>query len=367
MVQRHPVDVGVHVAGREQRRQRRREPQPAGRLGQVERLDAEPVPGQDHPAAVQLGDGEREHAHEVADAVDTPAVVGLADHLGVGGGEELVAVAAELVAELLVVVDAPVEHHGQPQLRIRHRLRPGRRQVDDREPPVGQCDPAVLPDAVTVGAARPQHTRHPGDRSQVGRGTVEPDLAGESAHGRRPYAGACRGCFRPPEPDLSTCPISFHRVEPLTSGGRAGTETAPVTPFDLALTVDPATGDDRSPRPGRLVLELPDRAPVVGGGRRGAAAAGLPPGRGPAMLGQGPVSTSALVGAPPLLTGVTLTTGPADTAPVGGPLGSAASPGRTPGRSLPVLARSVVIGRDPDRRSGASTTRTCRSGTPGSR
>ena len=43
MVQRDAVEFGVDVAGGEQRGQGRGEPQPARVLGQVERLDAEPV------------------------------------------------------------------------------------------------------------------------------------------------------------------------------------------------------------------------------------------------------------------------------------------------------------------------------------
>jgi hypothetical protein len=122
VVQRDRVDGGVDLPGLHQRGQRRGEPQPARRLGQVQRLDAQPIAGEHHAAGVALGDDEREHAVQVRDDVGAPVVVALEDHLGVAGREEAVAVALELGAQLLVVVDAAVEDRGQAELVVDHRL-----------------------------------------------------------------------------------------------------------------------------------------------------------------------------------------------------------------------------------------------------
>jgi uncharacterized Ntn-hydrolase superfamily protein len=56
---------------------------------------------------------EGEHARQVVDDMGAPAVVALEEDLGVAGGEEPVAGRLQLPAQLLVVVDAAVEHHGQ--------------------------------------------------------------------------------------------------------------------------------------------------------------------------------------------------------------------------------------------------------------
>ena len=182
MVQRDRVDRGVDVAAGQQRRQRGREPQPVGRLREVERLDAQPVPAEDQPAGVLLQQGEGEHPEEVVDAVHAPPVVGLGDDLGVGGGEEAVAVALQLRAELLVVVDAAVEHGDQAQLGVHHRLGAGLGQVDDGQPAMGQRDRAVVPQAVPVGSAGLHHRGDAIDGRDVGGPPVEPELATQPAH-----------------------------------------------------------------------------------------------------------------------------------------------------------------------------------------
>ena len=143
VVQRDVVDPGVHATAGQQRRQRRREPDPVTVLGQIQRLDAEPVPAEQHPAAVALDDGEREHAFEVADEVVAPAVVGLEQNLAVAVREEPVAVALELASQFLVVVDAAVPGDGQAQIGVDHRLRAGFGQVDDFEATMTEGYPSL--------------------------------------------------------------------------------------------------------------------------------------------------------------------------------------------------------------------------------
>jgi hypothetical protein len=153
VLERHPVDRRVHLAGRQQRRQRRRETQPPRRLGQVHRLDAEPVAGQDDASGSVLDQREREHPEEVRHAVGAPAVVRLDDHLGVRGGEEPVAGRRESGPQLLVVVDAAVEDQGEPQLLVGHRLPARLGQVDDLQTAVAERDRAALGEPGTVRSA----------------------------------------------------------------------------------------------------------------------------------------------------------------------------------------------------------------------
>src|SRR3546814_8118459 len=60
-------------------------------LGQVERLDAQPVARERHAPTATIPDGEREHAVETLDAGRTPGVERLEHDLGIAAGEEPVA------------------------------------------------------------------------------------------------------------------------------------------------------------------------------------------------------------------------------------------------------------------------------------
>ena len=160
MVQGDRVDPGVHAATGQQCRQRRREPDPVAVLGQVQGLDAEPVPAQQHAAAVAFDDGEREHAVQVGDEVVAPVVVGLEQHLGVAVREEPVAVPGQFAPQLLVVVDAAVPGNRQAQFGVDHRLGAGFGQVDDLEATMTKCYPALRPDPRRVRTPPCQHVSH---------------------------------------------------------------------------------------------------------------------------------------------------------------------------------------------------------------
>ena len=60
----------------------------AGQLGVVERLDAQPVAGEQQPARAGVPHREREHAAEAIDAALAPLFVAVDDDLGVGAGAE---------------------------------------------------------------------------------------------------------------------------------------------------------------------------------------------------------------------------------------------------------------------------------------
>jgi hypothetical protein len=168
-VQRHAVDRRVDVAGGEQGGQRRGEPDPAGDLGDVERLDAQPVAGEHETSGPALVQREREHPVEVVDAPCTPPVVGLEDHLRVRVRTEPVTDRLELRPQLPVVVDAPVEDDGEPELVVQHGLCPGLRQIDDLESVMEQRERALLPGARAVRATHLQAARHPRHRLGIRR------------------------------------------------------------------------------------------------------------------------------------------------------------------------------------------------------
>src|ERR1700722_4682358 len=180
------VEGGVDAPAGQQRRQRRREPDPVGVFGHVERLDAEPVATEQHPAAVAFDDGESEHAFEVADEVVAPAGVGLEQNLAVAVREEAVAVALKLGPQFLVVVDATVPDDGQTEVGIDHRLSAGFSQVNDFETTVTESDSTLRPNARSIRSSRRHHGGHRRDRRYIRRSTVESHLTGGSTHVNNP-------------------------------------------------------------------------------------------------------------------------------------------------------------------------------------
>ena len=91
------VEFGPHPGDLEQRLDLGREGQrPAGE-GVVDRPHAHPVAGEDEPVAPLVPQGEGEVAVERLDAGRAALLVEVDDHLGVRGGPEGVAAAAQLV------------------------------------------------------------------------------------------------------------------------------------------------------------------------------------------------------------------------------------------------------------------------------
>ena len=107
-VQGDGVDRRVDLAGGQQRRQAGGKPQPLGALAVIERLDPKPIASQHHPPGVTLMNGKGEHAVEPLDTVRPPGVIGLENHLGVAGAEELIALSFQLGPQLGIVVDRAV-------------------------------------------------------------------------------------------------------------------------------------------------------------------------------------------------------------------------------------------------------------------
>ena len=182
-----------HAAGHGLRVKARRAEQPGGQQGtklrgeghrpacvrirrprQVERLDAQRIPGQQEPALLRVPAGEGEHAAQPAHRV-RPVQAERAQHDGrVAGGLELLPLGHQAPPQVAEVVDLAVEDHHVPGHRVHHGLGAGGREVEDGEPAVGeQRAPAA---GVRRGDPRPAGVRaavdhgvaHPLQRGAVG-------------------------------------------------------------------------------------------------------------------------------------------------------------------------------------------------------
>src|SRR4051794_29415593 len=114
-------------------------------------------------------------------------------HLGVAVGREGVALSAQLVHELAVVVDLAILDHLDPSVLVADWL-VAAGEVDDREAPHRKATRTVDHRAVRVGAPVDQGVIHRGERRGIrGGGPVEADETAYPAHAResreRPGSG----------------------------------------------------------------------------------------------------------------------------------------------------------------------------------
>jgi hypothetical protein len=127
--------VGAHRAGKrgigEQRLQLGAERDDAAALAVVQRLLPEPVAHDPEPAPWCIPQGEREHADEMFDALESPLIVRREDHLGVGLGAEGVPETLELFPKLEEVVHLAVEGDDKASAVPGHGIAAERRQVHD--------------------------------------------------------------------------------------------------------------------------------------------------------------------------------------------------------------------------------------------
>ncbi len=178
------VPIGVRLEGGELRAEQ--EGLPRGAV--VERLLAEAIARQDERSLAAVPKPEGEHADRTLEGTAyPPRRYGREQDLriAVPPPSRRRARALQLGAQLGVIVDFTIERD-DPAARVgKHRLMPGRREVDDREPPVGQRRAGVLidPHAVIVGAAPGNRVRHLARDALPGaRACIACDEAGYSAH-----------------------------------------------------------------------------------------------------------------------------------------------------------------------------------------
>ena len=133
-----PGDPGVL----EQRLQLGGEDELAVGLGVEEGLLPHPVPRQEEAPPVRVPDGEGEHPPEPGQAVFPVLLVGVEDDLRVARRGEAVPLALQLGAELLEVIDLPVEGDPDGAVLVAHRL-VAAGEVDDAQPPLPEGHAAV--------------------------------------------------------------------------------------------------------------------------------------------------------------------------------------------------------------------------------
>ena len=269
-MERDRIHPRVHAARRHQRRQRRRQPQPAvAQLLQVQRLLPQPVAREHRAPRRVLDQAEREHPRQPVEHPLAPLGPALQQHLGVGVREERMARPLELRAQLAVVVDDPVEDDRQPERVVDHRLRAALGQVDDREPPVGEPGAPVQPQPRPVRPARRQHLAHPRQRLPVRR-RVAPQLTGDAAHQSasrerlRARGGEVRVQRAHQAPELRRRPAARARALAHRAGGRR----------ELAHRVElldaAEVGGVRRARDEQLLEPLARRPPALAGRGRSA-------------------------------------------------------------------------------------------------
>jgi hypothetical protein len=126
-----------------------------------QRLDPEPIAGEEHPVPGTVQDGKGEHAAQAGGHGRTLLLVEVHQHLGVGAAAEGVAPAPKLRSQLRMVIDLAVENDLDAAILVRHRLRTGRRQVQQGEPAMNQLAPGIGIVAAAVGAAMSQQDIYP--------------------------------------------------------------------------------------------------------------------------------------------------------------------------------------------------------------
>ncbi len=131
-----------------------------GGPGDVHRLFAEAVPGEEEFALSAIPEGEGEHAVEALEAVRAPLLVGAKDGLRIARGAEDVAEVPQLLPELDVVVDLAIEDEAEVREVVDERLIGSGGEVDDGEAGVAEADTGGEIGAIAVGAAVAQRGDH---------------------------------------------------------------------------------------------------------------------------------------------------------------------------------------------------------------
>ncbi len=160
IVQGRAVYRGVNAACLNQSRQRRGEPQGTGHLGDIERLDAEPITRRDNPAGITFVNGESEHAEKARNAAFAPCVPCLENDFCVSIGEELVAHLFQLGAQFAEIIDAAIEHQRQTEVSIDHRLLRFFGKIKDSQSSMPEADIAPDHNPGCIGPARTEYIRH---------------------------------------------------------------------------------------------------------------------------------------------------------------------------------------------------------------
>jgi hypothetical protein len=181
MMQGRRVDRCIDVASCQQRRQAGCKAKRFSRLGEIERLYSQAVACQHDPTAITLPNGEGEHAVEPLDATWSPGVVRLNDDLRVASRKESIALRDEFFTKALEIVDAAVEHHGQAEFWIGHRLLRRGGEIKNAEPAVTKGNAVLREESARIWTSVGQLSRHRFDGLKIC-GASKTDLATQTAH-----------------------------------------------------------------------------------------------------------------------------------------------------------------------------------------
>src|SRR5476649_2399746 len=136
--------------------------------GVVERLDAQAVTRKQELTFLPVPDRERKHSGEAFDAGLARILIYMENRLGVGPGPISVTLVLEPRLEFRVVVDLTVEDDPGVSVVCRHWLSTAR-DIDDREPPMGEADGTFGPHAFTIGTTVAENVAHRAEAFDVNR------------------------------------------------------------------------------------------------------------------------------------------------------------------------------------------------------
>ncbi len=200
------IETRVDAGHAQQRRDLGREREAAARERcPVERLLAGAIAREQQLAALRVEQRQREHAVEAREAALAVAREQSQHDLGVARSREAFARAREFVAQPREVVDLAVVREHEAPIGRPHRLRAGRREVEDRKARVGDAGALDRRDAGGVGPAMVQvggqalEFRSQRGAQRVGRSGRAED-AGDAAHGGFIGRAGARVGFRRPPP-----------------------------------------------------------------------------------------------------------------------------------------------------------------------
>ena len=169
------IGAAVHARERQQRFDLRSEREPLPSLDVVQRLHAGAVTRHQQSSALEVPQREREDAVEAGDALVVIVLVGVDDDFRVRPGAEAVALALQLIAELSVVVDLAVEHHGdRPVLVVDRLVAAG--QIDDAQPRHAEADAVRDHRASVVGTPMRDRRAHLLERTLQLRASEVPSM-----------------------------------------------------------------------------------------------------------------------------------------------------------------------------------------------
>jgi hypothetical protein len=126
----------------------------------IERLDPQPIAGQEEPAPLAVPQGEGEHPAQGLDATILVFLVEMKDRLVVAVRPVAMAPLFQIRPELGVVVDLAVADNPDALVLVRHRLAAAL-GIHDRQSPMTQADRTLDEQSLPVRAAVTQRVPHP--------------------------------------------------------------------------------------------------------------------------------------------------------------------------------------------------------------